>query len=124
MNAKQSQKGFFTFVREAVVWNLSGSIGYQLFLCILMCLMLVGVYGYVIQFKTGLAATNMSNIVSWGFYISNFTFLVGVAAAAIMLILPAYIFNDKDLHKVVIIGERSEERRVGKECRSRWSPYH
>src|SRR3712207_1695674 len=23
-----------------------------------------------------------------------------------------------------IIGERSEERRVGKECRSRWSPYH
>src|SRR2546422_2299477 len=22
------------------------------------------------------------------------------------------------------IGERSEERRVGKECRSRWSPYH
>jgi len=105
MNTKQSQKGFFTFIRKAVVWNLSGSIGYQLFLCILMCLMLVGVYGYVVQFKTGLAATNMSNIVSWGFYISNFTFLVGVAAAAIMLILPAYIFNDKDLHKVVIIGE-------------------
>ena len=22
------------------------------------------------------------------------------------------------------LGERSEERRVGKECRSRWSPYH
>jgi Ni/Fe-hydrogenase subunit HybB-like protein len=105
MNEKQSQKGFFTFARKAIIWNLSGSIGYQLFLGILMCLMLVGVYGYIIQFNTGLAATNMSNIVSWGFYISNFTFLVGVAAAAIMLILPAYIFNDKDLHKVVIIGE-------------------
>ena len=25
---------------------------------------------------------------------------------------------------VVAIGIRSEERRVGKECRSRWSPYH
>ena len=24
----------------------------------------------------------------------------------------------------VIVGDRSEERRVGKECRSRWSPYH
>ena len=23
-----------------------------------------------------------------------------------------------------ILGIRSEERRVGKECRSRWSPYH
>ncbi len=26
--------------------------------------------------------------------------------------------------KAVRIGVRSEERRVGKECRSRWSPYH
>ena len=25
---------------------------------------------------------------------------------------------------VLILAERSEERRVGKECRSRWSPYH
>ena len=25
---------------------------------------------------------------------------------------------------VAVIGFRSEERRVGKECRSRWSPYH
>jgi len=23
-----------------------------------------------------------------------------------------------------VVGKRSEERRVGKECRSRWSPYH
>jgi molybdopterin-containing oxidoreductase family membrane subunit len=74
-------------------------------MCVLVCLMLTGVYGYLVQFKLGLSATNMSNIVSWGFYISNFTFLVGVAAAAVMLILPSYVFNDKDLHKVVIIGE-------------------
>ena len=25
---------------------------------------------------------------------------------------------------VILTGRRSEERRVGKECRSRWSPYH
>jgi len=67
--------------------------------------MLLGVYCYSVQFSQGLTVTNMSNIVSWGFYISNFTFLVGVAAAAVMLILPAYIFKDKDLHQVVIIGE-------------------
>ncbi|HCY87595.1 MAG TPA: polysulfide reductase [Desulfobacteraceae bacterium] len=95
----------FSFVKDALIWNLSGSLLYQVFLCGLVCLMLTGVYGYVIQFRTGLAATNMSNIVSWGFYISNFTFLVGVAAAAVMLILPSYVFKDKDLHKVVIIGE-------------------
>ena len=28
------------------------------------------------------------------------------------------------LAKGIESGERSEERRVGKECRSRWSPYH
>ena len=27
-------------------------------------------------------------------------------------------------HPVLVSGTRSEERRVGKECRSRWSPYH
>ncbi len=105
MKNDKAQKGLVSFVRDAVVWNLSGSIGYQIYMGILVCLMLTGVYGYVIQFRLGLAATHMSDIVSWGFYISNFTFLVGVAAAAVMLILPSYVFNDKDLHKVVIIGE-------------------
>ena len=27
-------------------------------------------------------------------------------------------------HRLVAESSRSEERRVGKECRSRWSPYH
>ncbi len=105
MEKDTTSKGLLSFIKDTLVWNLTGSIGYQVYLCILVCLMLTGVYGYFVQFKLGLAATNMSNIVSWGFYISNFTFLVGVAAAAVMLILPAYIFKDKDLHKVVIIGE-------------------
>jgi len=105
MENDTDSKGLFSFVKDTIIWNMSGSIGYQIYLCILVCLMLTGVYGYFVQFKLGLSATHMSNIVSWGFYISNFTFLVGVAAAAVMLILPAYVFNDKDLHKVVIIGE-------------------
>ena len=36
-------------------------------------------------------------------------------------------FYLEDHDKVGIVGlngARSEERRVGKECRSRWSPYH
>lgn len=47
----------------------------------------------------------MNDHVSWGLYISNFTFLVGLAAAAVMLVIPAYIFGDIDLYKVVLIGE-------------------
>ena len=105
MIKKSPGKGLVSFVTDAVVWNLSGGIGYQLYLCVLAAFMVLGVYAYFVQANVGLAATNMSDIVSWGFYIANFTFLVGVAAAAVMLILPAYIFKDKDLHKVVIIGE-------------------
>ncbi len=93
------------FVKDVITWSLSGGMVYQIYLCILAALMVLGVYAYFVQIKVGLAATNMSDIVSWGFYIANFTFLVGVAAAAVMIILPSYIFKDKDLHKVVIVGE-------------------
>lgn len=96
---------FKPFTLDIVKWNLSGGKGFQVYLCILAAFMLLGLYNYCVQFNVGLSATNMSNIVSWGFYIANFTFLVGVAAAAVMIILPSYMFKDRDLYKVVIIGE-------------------
>ena len=100
-----SEKSLRSFFRDVVRWNLAGSTGYRLFLLFLLAVMAQGLYAYSVQWKVGLAATGMSNIVSWGLYISNFTFLVGVAAAAVMIILPAYIFRDPDFHRVVIIGE-------------------
>lgn len=105
MKSKSLVKDVFAFTKDAVSWSLSGGMVYQLFLCFLAAVMLFGVYAYLVQFNLGLAVTNMSDIVSWGFYIANFTFLVGVAAAAVMIILPSYLFKDKDLHKVVIVGE-------------------
>ena len=47
----------------------------------------------------------MSDEVSWGVYIANFTFLVGVAAAAVMMVIPVYIYNNEELHDLVIFGE-------------------
>ena len=105
MIKKSTRKELIAFFTDIISWNLSGGIGYQLYLCFLAALMVLGVYAYFVQFNLGLSVTNMSDIVSWGFYIANFTFLVGVAAAAVMIILPSYLFKDKDLHKVVIIGE-------------------
>ena len=105
MIKKSPEKGIISFVTDVIRWNLSGGIVYQIYLCCLAAMVMLGIYAYSVQTHLGLAATNMSDIVSWGFYIGNFTFLVGVAAAAVMLILPAYMFRDRDLHKVVIIGE-------------------
>ena len=47
----------------------------------------------------------MSRDVSWGLYIGQFTFLVGVAASAVMLVLPYYLHNYKVFGKITILGE-------------------
>ena len=37
---------------------------------------------------------------------------------------PPVMFFNKSVKNYKLVSDRSEERRVGKECRSRWSPYH
>jgi len=79
--------------------------GYHLWMAALTLVMLVGGYAYWVQLRDGLVVTGMNDHVSWGLYISNFAFLVGLAAAAMMLVLPAYILEDVDFRRAVLIGE-------------------
>jgi molybdopterin-containing oxidoreductase family membrane subunit len=67
--------------------------------------MLLGWGTYLLQLKDGLIITAMRDQVSWGFYLSNFTFLVGVAAAAVLLVVPAYIYDFKPIKEIVLFGE-------------------
>jgi Ni/Fe-hydrogenase subunit HybB-like protein len=64
-----------------------------------------GAAAYSLQLKYGLTITGMSRDVSWGLYISQFTFLVGVAASAVMVVLPYYLHNYKKFGRMVILGE-------------------
>src|SRR4030065_2023319 len=82
-----------------------GGRAYYSCLFFLFVLIVWGAFGYFGQLKEGLIVTNMRDSVSWGFYIGNFTFLVGVAAAAVMLVIPAYIYNWKPIKEIVIFGE-------------------
>lgn len=66
---------------------------------------LLGLHAYCRQLVHGLVVTGMSDEVSWGVYIANFTFLVGVAAAAVMMVIPVYIYDNEELHDLVIFGE-------------------
>ena len=102
---KISPKGFFSFLSDCIRWNIQGGIPFQIFRLFLITGMVVGVYAYSIQAKSGLEVTGMSNIISWGFYISNFTFLVGVAAAAVLLVIPAYLYDFKPIREIVFLGE-------------------
>ena len=73
-------------------------------------IVLLGVIGagfglYLMQLKFGLGITGMSRDVSWGFYIANFTYLVGVAAGGVMVVLPYYLHDYKAYGKITILGE-------------------
>jgi molybdopterin-containing oxidoreductase family membrane subunit len=67
--------------------------------------MCAGLFAYTVQFREGLSVTGMHDKVSWGFYISNFAFLVGIAAAAVILVMPTYVLHDVDFKRAVLMGE-------------------
>ncbi|GFM34358.1 polysulfide reductase NrfD [Desulfovibrio subterraneus] len=84
---------------------LKGSPKFYVWLVFLGSLIGLGAFTYLFQMKYGLSITGMSRDVSWGFYIAQFTYLVGVAASAVMLVLPAYFHHYKKFKKMIIFGE-------------------
>jgi molybdopterin-containing oxidoreductase family membrane subunit len=93
------------FLGDSFKLITSGSTAYHIWMSVLTAIMLIGTWAYYIQIDNGLIVTGMSDNVGWGLYISNFTFLVGVAAAAVMLVLPTYVLKDVDFANAVLIGE-------------------
>lgn len=84
---------------------LKGSRGYWTWVALLLVIIGAGVMAYARQMTLGLGVTGMGRDISWGVYIAQFTFLVGVAASAVMLVLPYYLHNQKAFSKIVIVGE-------------------
>lgn len=84
---------------------LQGGRGYWTWVAILFALIAVGTGCYLWQLNVGLTITGLSRDVPWGFYIAQFTFLVGVAASAVVLVLPYYLHDFKAFGKLVVLGE-------------------
>ena len=84
---------------------LKGSRGYGIWVAFLLLLTGIGFFFYLKQLDYGLGITGMSRDVSWGLYIAQFTFLVGVAASAVMLVMPYYLHDYKAFGKITILGE-------------------
>lgn len=93
------------FVLDGLREMLRGGPAYWRWLGVLGVLIAIGLWAYIGQIDRGLVVTGMSDQVSWGFYISNFAFLVGIAAAAVLLVIPAYLFHRVDVKSVVLLGE-------------------
>lgn len=106
MNAKPlSRPSLLAFLRQAVAHATDGGPLFYAWMTVLTCVALVGVNAWANQVVAGMQVTGMGDHVSWGLYISNFTFFVGVAAAAVMMVIPAYLYHDHEMHDAVIVGE-------------------
>jgi Ni/Fe-hydrogenase subunit HybB-like protein len=84
---------------------VKGNKWYWGWLVVLLGIVGAGFGLYLMQLKFGLGITGMSRDVSWGFYIANFTYLVGVAAGGVMVVLPYYLHDYKAYGKITILGE-------------------
>ena len=93
------------FFKKTVHMVFFGTKGYYLWCAFLLAIIGIAVTFYVNQLETGLIVTHMRDQVSWGLYIGNFTYLVGVAAAAVLLVIPAYIYHFDPIKEIVVLGE-------------------
>jgi Ni/Fe-hydrogenase subunit HybB-like protein len=102
---KPAIRNYLVFLRRCGRIAFVGDWRYYAWMGALTVICLLGLNAYAKQFVHGIVVTGMSDEVSWGVYIANFTFLVGVAAAAVMMVIPVYIYNNEELHDLVIFGE-------------------
>ena len=94
------------FLVRAVAVATDGPFGFYAWMTVLTAVALVGANAWANQVVQGMITTGMTDHVSWGLYIANFTFMVGVAAGGVMMVIPAYLYHDEEMHNVVILGER------------------
>ena len=93
------------FFKRTVNMVFFGSRVYYLWCAFLLAVIGVGISLYMKKLDGGLIVTNMRDQVSWGLYIGNFTYLVGVAAAAVLLVIPAYVYHFDPIKEIVVLGE-------------------
>jgi len=97
--------GILEFIKGCGRQIKTGNRAYFTWIGALLVAIVIGLVAYVQQARSGLIITNIRDQVSWAFYIGNFTFLVGVAAAAVLLVIPAYVYHWGPLKEVVLLGE-------------------
>jgi molybdopterin-containing oxidoreductase family membrane subunit len=93
------------FLWQLLRMSTGGRLRFYVWMTTLSAVALVGLSAWANQLASGMALTSMTDHVSWGLYIANFTFGVGLAAGAVMMVIPAYLYDDHEMHDVVLIGE-------------------
>jgi Ni/Fe-hydrogenase subunit HybB-like protein len=95
----------FRFAMFSLKEVVRGGAAYYAWLVFLAVLILVGVEGYAQQIVHGHLISNMRDPVPWGVFIGTYAFFVGVAAAAVALAVPGYVYGWKPIQEIVVLGE-------------------
>ena len=98
-------KHYAIFLYRCFRLSFVGPPIYYLWMLALTVLSLIGLHAYCQQFVHGMGVTGMTDQVSWGLYIANFAFFVGMAAAAATLVIPVYIYRNRELSHLVIFAQ-------------------
>jgi Ni/Fe-hydrogenase subunit HybB-like protein len=102
---QETLKETWHFYQRTLSLVAKGSKAYYAWCLFLLVVIFVGLSFYLKQHNLGLVETNLADQVSWGLYIANFTYLVGMAAAAVLLVIPSYIYSFKPIKEIVVLGE-------------------
>ena len=93
------------FAVDYVTYVVKGSPAFYAWIAFL-CLFVLGLlYGTYLHAADGLRYTGLTDQVHDGLYLANFVFLVGIAAGAVTIVFPAYVYHHKGLHAVAVLGE-------------------
>ena len=94
-----------SFLSDYVRYVLKGGTKFYTWMASLAVLMVGMMYVFYLQNTEGLIVTGMTSQISDGLYLANLVFLVGVAAGAVTIVFPAYVYHHEGMHKVAVLGE-------------------
>ncbi len=94
-----------SFAADYTRYILKGGTKFYAWMGALSVLILCMLYVFYLQNTDGLIVTGMTSQISDGLYLANLVFLVGVAAGAVTIVFPAYVYHHEGMHKVAVLGE-------------------
>ena len=93
------------FVVDYARYVLKGGTKFYAWMGILALFIVGMLYVYYLQNTEGLIVTGITSQIHDGLYLANLVFLVGVAAGAVTIVFPAYVYHHEGMHKVTVLGE-------------------
>ena len=94
-----------SFTTDYTRYILKGGTKFYAWMGVLSAFILAMLYVFYLQNTDGLIVTGMTSQISDGLYLANLVFLVGVAAGAVTIVFPAYVYHHEGMHKVAVLGE-------------------